>query len=174
MAAHTKIFCKSPQRTMGSPAGTVPFKHASIMGLYNVIRTQPVSFPAKPAVSPALKDLVAKMLCKDPARRITLPAVMQHPWTTHGNNLPLLCRQVQHDLLPTHAWHACQAMLGHIWIKMHYFHVDQWTRASDIHSCLLMMMNLHRFSQSVFQSYRLFSLSHSVAEMVRSAWSEVQ
>ena len=65
------------------------------MGLYNVIQSQPVTFPSKPAVSPALKDITAKMLCKDPALRISLPAVMQHPWTTHGNNLPLLCRQVQ-------------------------------------------------------------------------------
>lgn len=116
MAAHMKIFCKTLQRALGFPVGTVPFKHASIMGLYNVIRTQPVSFPAKPAVSPALKDLVAKMLCKDPARRITLPAVMQHPWTTHGNNLPLLCRQVQLDLLPMHVWHAYQAM--HAWADL--------------------------------------------------------
>lgn len=81
--------------------GTVPFTHASIMGLYNVIRTQPVSFPAKPSVSPAMKDLIAKMLCKDPVRRISLPQVMQHPWTTHGNNLPLLCRQVYTQLCTT-------------------------------------------------------------------------
>ena len=74
--------------------GTVPFKHPSIMGLYNVIRTQPISFPNKPVVSAPLKDLISQMLCKDPARRATLPQVMTHPWTTHSNNLPLQCRQV--------------------------------------------------------------------------------
>ncbi|DBA93024.1 TPA: hypothetical protein ACH3X2_003363 [Trebouxia sp. C0005] len=74
--------------------GTVPFKHPSIMGLYNVIRTQPISFPSKPVVSAPLKDLISQMLCKDPARRATLPQVMTHPWTTHGNNLPLHCRQM--------------------------------------------------------------------------------
>ena len=64
------------------------------MGLYNVIRTQPIAFPSKPAVSPALKELISQMLCKDPALRVTLPQVMAHPWTTHSNNLPLHCRQV--------------------------------------------------------------------------------
>ena len=75
-------------------AGTVPFKHPSIIGLYNVIRTQPVTFPNKPAVSAPLKDLILQMLRKDPAKRVTLPQVMNHPWTSHGHRLPLQCRQV--------------------------------------------------------------------------------
>ncbi|KAL3150518.1 hypothetical protein ABBQ32_000336 [Trebouxia sp. C0010 RCD-2024] len=73
--------------------GTVPFKDPSIMGLYNVIRTQPIAFPHKPAVSAGLKDLISRMLCKDPRQRITLPQVMTHRWTTHNSNLPLQCRQ---------------------------------------------------------------------------------
>ncbi len=95
-------------------AGTVPFKHPSIMGLYNVIRTQPISFPNKPVVSASLKDLISQMLCKDPAKRATLPQVMTHPWTTHGNNLPLQCRQVSVGVTPLHlfSFHFIPYSLG--------------------------------------------------------------
>lgn len=64
------------------------------MGLYDVIRTQPITFPHKPPVSAGLKDLISRMLCKDPSQRITLPQVMTHRWTTHNSSLPLQCRQV--------------------------------------------------------------------------------
>lgn len=75
-------------------AGTVPFKDPSIMGLYDVIRTRPITFPHKPPVSAGLKDLISHMLCKDPSQRITLPQVMTHRWTTHNSSMPLQCRQV--------------------------------------------------------------------------------
>ena len=70
------------------------------MGLYSVIRTQPITFPHRPSVSSSLKDLISRMLCKDPQRRITLPQVMTHPWTTHSNSLPLQCRQVHARHVP--------------------------------------------------------------------------
>ena len=72
------------------------------MGLYDVIRRQAISFPHKPAVSAPLKDLISRMLCKDPRQRVTLPQVMTHRWTTHNSTLPLQCRQVYtqlHDCL---------------------------------------------------------------------------
>lgn len=33
-----------------------------------------------PAVDPQFKDLVGKMICLDPLRRITARAALQHPW----------------------------------------------------------------------------------------------
>lgn len=86
--------CPQVNLPMHSNAGTVPFKDPSIMGLYDVIRTQPITFPHKRAVSAGLKDLISRMLCKDPCQRITLPQVMTHRWTTHNSSMPLQCRQV--------------------------------------------------------------------------------
>ena len=100
------LTCSSHNGTLptsqSSNAGTVPFKDPSIMGLYDVIRTQPITFRHKPAVSAGLKDLISRMLCKDPCQRITLPQVMTHRWTTHNSSMPLQCRQVfaqLHDCL---------------------------------------------------------------------------
>jgi serine/threonine protein kinase len=45
------------------------------MALYGLIRSQPLSFPARPVVSEALRDLLIRMLHKDPQQRVTLPQI---------------------------------------------------------------------------------------------------
>lgn len=52
--------------------GKVPFIAETIPALYHKIQTQPLVFPAKPAVSADLQDLISRMLHKDPLERITL------------------------------------------------------------------------------------------------------
>lgn len=69
--------------------GKVPFYDKNIIGLYSKIRTQPVEFPEKPKVSEDIKDLIRKMLVKDPGKRITLPEVKEHPWVTKSGAHPL-------------------------------------------------------------------------------------
>lgn len=52
--------------------GHVPFHDENIVALYTKIKHQSVEFPPKPEVSDAVKELIKKMLIKDPASRMTL------------------------------------------------------------------------------------------------------
>ena len=54
--------------------GDIPLHDENILALYNKIRTQPVEFTddQKLALSPEIRDLITKMLIKDPSQRITL------------------------------------------------------------------------------------------------------
>ncbi len=55
--------------------GSVPFHDPNILSLYNKILTQPFSFPAESDISPEVKNLIGKMMTKDPVRRITLAEI---------------------------------------------------------------------------------------------------
>lgn len=55
--------------------GRVPFHDENVIGLYSKIRNQQVAFPEKPVISVELKDLIGKMLVKDPSNRITMPEI---------------------------------------------------------------------------------------------------
>lgn len=55
--------------------GQIPFNDGNIMKLYDKIQHDEISFPRKPEGSPPLKDMLLKMLQKDPAKRITLPEI---------------------------------------------------------------------------------------------------
>ncbi|EFA12336.2 Ovarian-specific serine/threonine-protein kinase Lok-like Protein [Tribolium castaneum] len=69
--------------------GQVPFYDNNIIGLYSKIRHEPVRFPDSPAIPEQLKDLIRKMLVKDPSKRITLPEIKEHPWVTKDGQCPL-------------------------------------------------------------------------------------
>ncbi|CAH0549237.1 unnamed protein product [Brassicogethes aeneus] len=62
--------------------GKIPFFDDNIIGLYQKIKNQAVYFPESPEVSDNLKDLIRKMLIKDPTNRITLPEIKEHIWVT--------------------------------------------------------------------------------------------
>lgn len=55
--------------------GNVPFHDDNLMGLYSKIRNDQVVFPSEPTISTLLKDLILKMLVKNPNQRITLPEI---------------------------------------------------------------------------------------------------
>ncbi|XP_057662475.1 calcium/calmodulin-dependent protein kinase kinase 1 isoform X1 [Diorhabda carinulata] len=69
--------------------GQVPFYDDHIVRLYSKIKSQPVNFPEQPYISDELKDLIKKMLVKDPTQRITLPEIKVHPWVTRSGQFPL-------------------------------------------------------------------------------------
>lgn len=52
--------------------GKVPFFDNNIVALYTKIKHQSVEFPDKPKISDDLKDLIRKMLVKNPNDRIML------------------------------------------------------------------------------------------------------
>ena len=55
--------------------GVIPFNDGNIMRLYDKIQHDELQFPQKPVASPLLKDMIQKMLQKDPTKRITLPEI---------------------------------------------------------------------------------------------------
>mmetsp|Transcript_13060 Transcript_13060/g.40224 ORF Transcript_13060/g.40224 Transcript_13060/m.40224 type:complete len:498 (+) Transcript_13060:216-1709(+) len=58
--------------------GELPFQHEDMGTLYEMIRLCRVGYPAD--LSPGAKDLLSKMLVKDPQKRYTLSDVKTHPW----------------------------------------------------------------------------------------------
>lgn len=71
--------------------GKCPFYDQYIVPLHAKIKRDPVEFPEMPSISSSLKDLIERMLDKNPETRITLPEVKVHPWVTENgtNSLPL-------------------------------------------------------------------------------------
>uniref|UniRef100_A0AAY3ZW51 calcium/calmodulin-dependent protein kinase n=1 Tax=Denticeps clupeoides TaxID=299321 RepID=A0AAY3ZW51_9TELE len=68
--------------------GVCPFMDERILSLHQKIRTQPVELPDAD-VSDDLKDLLLKMLDKNPETRITVPQIKVHPWVTRHGAEPL-------------------------------------------------------------------------------------
>lgn len=71
--------------------GMCPFYDEYIVTLHNKIRTKPVEFPETPLISNELKELIERMLDKNPETRITIPEIKLHSWVTENglNPLPL-------------------------------------------------------------------------------------
>lgn len=59
--------------------GTVPFK-SRIPKLFDEIINRDIVFPPTPTINDDLKDLILKLLKKNPKERITLNECMYHPW----------------------------------------------------------------------------------------------
>ena len=60
--------------------GRAPFLAKTVFEIYDCICTQRLQFPDQPKVSRKLKDLIKKMLVKEPKNRATLQDVARHAW----------------------------------------------------------------------------------------------
>uniref|UniRef100_A0A672L4V7 non-specific serine/threonine protein kinase n=1 Tax=Sinocyclocheilus grahami TaxID=75366 RepID=A0A672L4V7_SINGR len=60
-----------------------------LLCLHQKIKTQPVELPENADISDDLKDLLFKMLDKNPETRITVPQIKVHPWVTRHGAEPL-------------------------------------------------------------------------------------
>ena len=69
--------------------GILPFFDMNIVALYGLIQHQGLKFPPSPTISAKLKDLLIRMLSKDPSQRITLPEIKNHSWVTCDGTQPL-------------------------------------------------------------------------------------
>ncbi|NXT37432.1 KKCC1 kinase, partial [Pelecanoides urinatrix] len=69
--------------------GKCPFIDEYILGLHNRIKNKPVEFPEEAQLSEELKELILRMLDKNPETRITVPEIKVHPWLTKGGEEPL-------------------------------------------------------------------------------------
>ncbi|EEP79322.1 hypothetical protein UREG_04168 [Uncinocarpus reesii 1704] len=68
--------------------GRIPFEKGSIFELYEAIRNDEVVCPGEEDQN--FKDLISKLLEKDPNRRITMAELREHPWVTKGGTDGLL------------------------------------------------------------------------------------
>jgi serine/threonine protein kinase len=59
-------------------AGYLPFDDDRASGVLQKVVHSEVGYPA--FISPQLRDLLQKMICKDPEERITLDMIKAHPW----------------------------------------------------------------------------------------------
>ena len=69
--------------------GILPFFDMNIVALYGLIQHQGLKFPPSPTISAKLKDLLIRMLSKEPSQRITLPEIKNHSWVTCDGTQPL-------------------------------------------------------------------------------------
>ncbi|XP_053196416.1 calcium/calmodulin-dependent protein kinase kinase 2 [Scomber japonicus] len=69
--------------------GVCPFMDERILALHQKIKTQPVELPEHADISDDLKDLLLKMLDKNPETRISIPQIKVHPWVTRHGAEPL-------------------------------------------------------------------------------------
>uniref|UniRef100_A0A671FXS1 calcium/calmodulin-dependent protein kinase n=2 Tax=Rhinolophus ferrumequinum TaxID=59479 RepID=A0A671FXS1_RHIFE len=69
--------------------GKCPFIDDYILALHKKIKNEAVVFPDEPKVSEELKDLILKMLDKNPETRIGVPDIKLHPWVTKNGEEPL-------------------------------------------------------------------------------------
>ncbi|XP_021569429.1 calcium/calmodulin-dependent protein kinase kinase 1 isoform X1 [Carlito syrichta] len=69
--------------------GKCPFIDDYILALHRKIKNEVVVFPEEPRVSEELKDLILKMLDKNPEKRIGVPDIKLHPWMTKNGEEPL-------------------------------------------------------------------------------------
>ncbi|XP_028318570.1 calcium/calmodulin-dependent protein kinase kinase 2 [Gouania willdenowi] len=69
--------------------GVCPFMDERILSLHQKIKTQPVVLPEHTDISDDLKDLLLKMLDKNPESRISIPQIKVHPWVTRHGAEPL-------------------------------------------------------------------------------------
>ncbi|VDK55441.1 unnamed protein product [Gongylonema pulchrum] len=58
--------------------GKPPFERKEIRDTYALIKEVKYKFPE--SVSEGARDLISKLLVKEPANRISLQNVMEHPW----------------------------------------------------------------------------------------------
>ena len=65
--------------------GKVPFKDKSKSPdvLHQLIKKGEFTFPPIPHLSEPLQDLITRMLCVDPDKRITIEEMLVHPWFKH-------------------------------------------------------------------------------------------
>lgn len=65
--------------------GKPPFETADVKATYDRIKKNSYNFPEHVPISDAAKDLITRILSKDPARRPNLDDILQHDFFTQGS-----------------------------------------------------------------------------------------
>uniref|UniRef100_F6R1V5 calcium/calmodulin-dependent protein kinase n=1 Tax=Callithrix jacchus TaxID=9483 RepID=F6R1V5_CALJA len=75
--------------TLSLVSSQCPFMDERIMCLHSKIKSQALEFPDQPDIAEDLKDLITRMLDKNPESRIVVPEIKLHPWVTRHGAEPL-------------------------------------------------------------------------------------
>ncbi|KAL2866290.1 putative calcium/calmodulin dependent protein kinase [Aspergillus lucknowensis] len=70
--------------------GRLPFEKQSIFELYEAIKNDPLVCEGEPDEN--FKDMISRVLAKDPAKRIRMDELREHPWVTKNGTDPLLSK----------------------------------------------------------------------------------
>ena len=75
--------------------GKVPFHDDNILALYNKIKNHSLEFPKEyeERLSAEVKDLITKMLHKDPSSRASLAQIKAHDWVTGWGVYPVISEE---------------------------------------------------------------------------------
>lgn len=76
--------------TTATPTTATPAAATTYDELYAMIQRAPIAPLLNPELSEDLKDLLLRLLDRDPTRRISLKAIKLHPWTTQQGAQPML------------------------------------------------------------------------------------
>lgn len=68
--------------------GQVPFRQGAVLDMYNSIVNDPAPLPDN--CDPVFQNLMLRLLEKDPAKRIPMEELREHPWVTKNGLDPLL------------------------------------------------------------------------------------
>jgi len=69
--------------------GRIPFTAPNLYQLFQVVQNEEVTFPENIPISDALKDLLMRLLTKNPKERIQLSEIRHHPWVTNNGKYPV-------------------------------------------------------------------------------------
>ncbi|KAK4190414.1 putative calcium/calmodulin-dependent protein kinase [Podospora australis] len=97
--------------------GRVPFEKYGVLDMYEAIRTETPHLPEDE--NPKFVDVMRKLLEKDPAKRITMAELRDHPWVTKDGKDPLLsaeenCSDPVDDPNPLEVNHAFTRRMSHL------------------------------------------------------------
>jgi polo-like kinase 1 len=70
--------------TVGRP----PFETPDVKSTYKKIKMGAYSFPEHIPLSENVKDIINKILCLDPSKRLTIDGCLNHPFLNNGVNIP--------------------------------------------------------------------------------------
>ncbi|KAF3770547.1 hypothetical protein M406DRAFT_87404 [Cryphonectria parasitica EP155] len=68
--------------------GHIPFNESGVLEMYEAIKTNTPQLPEDE--NPLFRDLIMRLMEKDPMKRITMPEIREHPWVTKEGADPLL------------------------------------------------------------------------------------
>ncbi|KAF6223509.1 hypothetical protein HO133_000352 [Letharia lupina] len=70
--------------------GRIPFEQPGVLQLYESIKNDDVDLTPGPTIDDNFKDLMERILDKNPVTRIKMDALREHPWVTRDGKDPLL------------------------------------------------------------------------------------
>uniref|UniRef100_G3TU75 Calcium/calmodulin dependent protein kinase kinase 1 n=1 Tax=Loxodonta africana TaxID=9785 RepID=G3TU75_LOXAF len=106
--------------------GKCPFIDDYILALHRKIKNEAVVFPEEPKVSEELKDLILKMLDKNPETRIGVSDIKLHPWVTKNGE----------ELLPSEEQHCSVVEVTEEEVKNSVKLIPSWTTVILVKSML--------------------------------------